>query len=394
MMNQWARRAAWATVFAILPLATGCNGFFVYPGSSTGSTSGTDYVYVANATAGTLAGFAVGTGTLTAVSGSPYTLGFTPSAVVVNPADTIVFVAGTSGGLGYIAAYSIGSSGALTLLTNNAVGVASEVAMDVSPNGDWLLGLDTSGQALGSAVVDEYSINASTGALTLGTGASYNVSSASLSPAPGAVVPSGIKIAPGGGLVFVALGTAGTMDFTFNQSSTSGLLTASQTAFLASGGGLADNALTVSPNGNYLYVARSGTNGGIAAYTISGSSGVLASVSGTPLAAGTQPYSVVVNSAGTDVYVANRTSGTISGYSVSSNGTLAALGQSPYNSGNSVTALAIDKTGDYLLAAAYGGSPDVWLYSFDSSVAGKLDLSNTYSTGSDPTNPVAIAATH
>jgi hypothetical protein len=59
-----------------------------------------------------------------------------------------------------------------------------------------------------------------------------------------------------------------------------------------------------------------------------------------------------------------------------------------------VTALAVDNSGDYLLAAANGGSPDLTMYSFDSTTVGKLDLSTTTSTGTDPTGPVSLAATH
>jgi 6-phosphogluconolactonase len=103
---------------------------------------------------------------------------------------------------------------------------------------------------------------------------------------------------------------------------------------------------------------------------------------------------VVVNNAGTDVYVANQLDSTISGYSVASDGTLTALADSPYTAGSSVTALAVERTGDYLLAAARGGSPDLAMYSFDSGIAGKLDLSTTTATGTDPTMPVALATTH
>ena len=106
-------------------------------------------------------------------------------------------------------------------------------------------------------------------------------------------------------------------------------------------------------------------------YTI-GSGGPLTSVSGSPFTAGTQPYSVAVNTAGTDVYVANRGSNTISGFSIASGGSLTVLSGSPYQSGTAVTALAVDSSGDYLLAAANGGSPDLTMYSYDSATAGKL----------------------
>jgi 6-phosphogluconolactonase len=105
---------------------------------------------------------------------------------------------------------------------------------------------------------------------------------------------------------------------------------------------------------------------------------------------------VVVNNAGTNVYVANQIDGTISGYSVGSSGTLTALSGSPYTSGSLVDALALDNSKNYLLATARNSSSDLTMYSFDSAVPGKLDPSTTAATGggTEPAGAVAIAATH
>jgi 6-phosphogluconolactonase (cycloisomerase 2 family) len=375
-MRQWFGRAGVAMVGLALALTTGCAGFFVYPGSLNNSSSSSgNYVYVANATTQTLAGFAVGTGTLTAVANSPYQLSFTPTAVAVNPADTIVFVAGN----GSIYAFAIESGGALSVLNNgSAVGFASVVSMDISPDGQWLLVLDGN-----SVTVDEFQINSSTGLLTQEPVTTYSVSGAT-------VLPTSIVVAPSGQLVFISLGTAGDLVYTFNTST--GALASSQ-QLLPPTTTTSDNALAVSPNSNYLYIARSGTDGGLAVYSI-GTNGALTPVSGSPYTVGNQPFSVVVNNAGTDVYVANQLDSTISGYSVGSSGTLTALTGSPYTAGSSVTALAVERTGDYLLAAARGGSPDLAMYSFDSGIAGKLDLSTTIATGVDPAGAVALASTH
>src|ERR1035441_6539758 len=360
-MRRWVGQVAAVLGVWALGWTTGCGTFFVYPGSlpGGGGSSTGDYVYVANAATGTLVGFSVGTGKLTAVSGSPQSLGFVPTAVAVNPANTIVFVAGNSGINGFINLYSIGSGGALSLLNSNNIGVADEVSIDVSPDGQWLVGLDANGTALGEATVDEYQITSSTGQLTIGTGGNYPFPSGTPT-----IVPSGIKFAPNGNYVFVSVGTAGDVEFTFNTNG--GALASNQKITLTTG--VSDNALAVSPSSSstsYLYIARSGTGGGVAVYTI-GTGGVLASVTGSPFAAGSQPFSVVVNSAGTDVYVANQIDSTISGYSVGSTGALTQLSGSPYTSGSSVDALAVDKSKAYLLAAARNGSADLTMYSFDS----------------------------
>jgi 6-phosphogluconolactonase len=374
-MKRWIRRVAAATGISALSLCTGCDGFFVKPGSTGGgSTNSGNYVYVANATTGTLAGFVIGTGTLTAAANSNFVLGFVPTSVAVNPADSILFVAGSS----LIYAFSIGSGGQLTALNSgNAVALAAVASMDISPDGNWLFALDQNGITL-----DEFQINSTSGLLTQAAGANYTVFGAT-------ILPRAVKVAPNGAYVFAALGTAGDLVFPFNTST--GTVSAPLALSLPSG--TSDNALAVSPNGSYLYIARSGSPGGLAVYTI-GVGGALTAVSGSPFAAGSQPFSVAVNNAGTNVYVANQLDSTISGYAVASNGTLTALSGSPYANGSGVTALAADRTGTYLFAASRAGSPDLTMYSFDSATAGKLDLVTSTTTGTDPTGPVALATTH
>jgi 6-phosphogluconolactonase (cycloisomerase 2 family) len=373
-------------VLGVLALCgmTGCAGFWVAVNNTNSSSSGNttgDYVYVANANASnataSLAGFAVGTGTLTAVTNSPYSLPFFPTSVVVNPANTIVFVAGNS----EILAFAIQSDGSLIQMNNTSpVGYAAVASMDISPDGNWLIALDQNNISL-----DEFQINSSTGVLTPVTPlTTYPVLSGATT------IARAVKFAPNGENLFAALGTAGYVVYTFTTSN--GLLSNPLTPQALTSGTSA-NALAVSPNSAYLYIAMSGTGGGLAAYTI-GSGGALTSVSGSPFAAGTQPFSVVVDTAGTDVYVANRGDSTISEYSTTANSSTQFPLLGTISSGDAVTALAVDNSGNDLLAAANGGSADLTMYSYDATTAGKLDFSASASTGTDPTGPVAIAATH
>jgi 6-phosphogluconolactonase len=202
-------------------------------------------------------------------------------------------------------------------------------------------------------------------------------------------VPKMVKVSPDGTLIYAALGTGGEQIFTFNTT----------TGVAATGGTLApvsattsDNALAIDSTTSHLYIARSGLSGGLAVYTI-GAGGVLNSVAGSPFAAGAQPLSVVLDSTGKYVYVANGNDATISGYSVA-NGVATALAGSPYASGATVSSLAIDKSGTYLLASASGGSPDLSMYSFDATVVGKLDPAATAAAGTDPAGSIALATTH
>ncbi len=365
-MRRWAGQAAAGIGVLALCFTTGCNGFFVYPGSTgsggtgsvlpalsgspyaagssvdalavdrtgnyllaaafggssdlmmytfdsttagkldlsastkTGANDPTgpiavaagNYVYVANATASTLSGFSLSPGALTPVANSPYTLPFTPTAVAVNPANTYLYV-GTSTA---IYGYSIGAGGALTPLNAVIVPVQS---MDISPDGQWLFVLDGNGQS-----IDEFQITLTTGILNLGPTTIYSGS---------VMTPRAIKIAPNGAYVFVALGTGGDLVYTFNTAATSGALTNPLT-LPAPTSPLSDNALAVSPDSSTLYIARSNSTsaGTVAAYSIGSGGSLTFKAQGTT---GVQPYSVVVNVAGTNVYVANRSDGTISGFS-------------------------------------------------------------------------------
>jgi 6-phosphogluconolactonase len=369
-----AKLWALVTIAAALTALTGCGNFFVPPTTGGGGSTTNNRVYVANASTSTIAGFTIGTGTLTAVSGSPFSLGYAPLAAVVTPSNSFLYVAGG----GAINVYAINSStGSLTSANGGAI--VNVVALDVSPDGQWLFGLDGA-----STVVDEYQINTSTGALTLKAQTAYTTANGV------AAVPKAIRVAPGGGLVVAALGTGG--DVTFSLTTATGVLVAEQT--LPTGSTTtSDNAVAIDSAASYLYIARSGTNGGLAVFKIN-AGGVLNAVSGSPFAAGTGPASVVLDTTGKYVYTANLGDGTISGYSIGTSSALSALNGSPYASGTQVTSLGADKSGKYLLAAAFGGSPDLSMYSFDSTNLGKLNLSTSTSTGTGTNGATAVALTH
>jgi 6-phosphogluconolactonase (cycloisomerase 2 family) len=348
----------------------GCNGFFVDTTSSTSSSS--DIIYVANTTAATLSGYVVGTGTMTAVSGTPLSLAYVPQALIVTRPNAFLYVAGPSA----VYLYTIGTAGVLT--AGGAAAYSDVVSLDVSPDGNWLVGLDAA-----SELLDIWKINTSTGALTTEASASYSVANAVVSPRM-------VRFAPSGSYIFAALGTGGDVVFTFNTST--GVAASSQVLSLGSTT-TSDNALAVNSTSSTLYIARSGTNSGVAVYSV-GTTGALTAVSGSPFTAGTAPYAVAIDSTGTYVYAANRTDGTISGFSIGTGSLLTALSGSPYASGSLVTALATDNSDKYLFAVANGGSPDLTMYSFDSTTSGKLDTAAAATTGTDPTGAIAIAATH
>jgi 6-phosphogluconolactonase len=381
----WERSRNWprlsgACVMVLAGMLTGCSGFFVPEngtggGSGGGTGTGTNFVYVGNAQTNTISGFQIGTGVLTNVPNMPYDLGFSPAAMVMHPTNKFLYVAGVSS----IFMYSVGTDGSLSAAAVGAgVAVATVNSIDISPDGNWLFALDLTQQ-----IVNEYQINQTTGALTAMQPTPYTI-------AAGVWSPKAVRVAPSGGYVFLALGTGGDVVMTLNINT--GALQQTQQLGLSSTQ-TSDNALAIDSNTAYLYVARTGVNGGLAVYTI-GANGVLNAVTGSPFAAGAQPFSVVLDSSGKYVYVANGSDATISGYLIGTGGVLTALSGSPYPSGAQVEALGRDNSGKYLLAAAFGGSPDLTMYSFDVASPGKLDTVTSAITGTDPANAIAIALTH
>jgi len=377
---QWWAVIAFATG---VPVFTGCSSFFppISGGSSGGGGSTSNLVYVANQTANSIGGFAIGTGTLTAVKNAPLAVSYTPLSMVVTPSNSLLYVGAATG----IFVYFINSDGSLTTpSTGSQPAAVSAPSLAVSPDGQWLIALDGTTQQL-----DIFKISASTGGLT-----SVNAPT-TYSPSSGTWQPTVVRVSPDGTLIFAALGTAGDVVFTFNTST--GVAATSHT--LATGdAATGDYGLAVNASTTYLYIARSGSKGGVSVFSV-GTGGALNSVTGSPFAAGAGTYSVTLDKSGTYVYTANRTDGTISGYTIVPGTTTAALSLtplsgSPYTSGAGVQSIGVDSTGKYLLAAAVNGAPDLTMYSFDIAVPGKLDPATSVATGVDPAGAFALALTH
>jgi hypothetical protein len=56
--------------------------------------------------------------------------------------------------------------------------------------------------------------------------------------------------------------------------------------------------------------------------------------------------------------------------------------------------VALDKSGKYLLAASFAGTPDLTLYSIGASVAGVLNQTATAAAGTDPAGSWQVVSTH
>jgi len=336
----------------------GTNGSVISNG--TGAVSGVDvsvtitctlapivprFAYVANSTANTVSAYTISSGALTLVNS--FTTGTQPYSVSVDPSGQFAYVANKTSGT--ISAYSIDTSinpsaGALTEIDQNGALAGTTVATGAGPA---FITIHPSGKfayvvSQINDTISAYSINTTSGALsaidangalagtTIATGTtpyevivdpsgkyayvanydSNDISAYSIDQISGALTAVGAPVAAGTGPSSVAIDRYGKFLLVANTvsndvmsyaiSQTTGALTPMTTT--AAIAGSAPRSVAIDPNtGVYAYVANAG-NDTVAAYTIA-ADGTLSG--GTTIAAGTVPFSVNVDPAGTFAYVAN-----------------------------------------------------------------------------------------
>lgn len=366
-----------------LLVLTGCGKFFPPLDNSGGSGGGGgtgatgNYLYVANSNSSvtTVAGFSLSAGSLTGISSSPYTSPLPPTCLAMTPSDSFLYVGSASGAI-YV--YSVGSGGALTLGNGGSYVFQgdSPAAMEVDPSGQWLVwvsGLSGQAYVLG--------INSSTGVLTNPNTSGIGLASTSA---------SGLAITPNDQYVYVALGTGGVETMSFNSST--GALAQVNSILPPKQNLDADLAVAVSPSGKFLFVTETGINA-VRVFSIA-TNGTLSEVSGSPFKTGLGPAAVLVDSTGSYVYVSNRTANTISAFTIGTSGALAAITGSPFSTGTTPVAMVEDKTKGYIAVVNQGGGPDLQVFAISTATPGALTSSATSTTGKDPTQAMAIAATY
>jgi 6-phosphogluconolactonase len=381
-------------LFLLLGVTTGCD-FFVSQNNCTDCTTTGDYLYVGNNANTNIAGFSVATtGALSVTNGSPYNNGVAALSLAITPTNTFMYVATTNG----IYCYLINSDGSITV-QNGGSAVAQDMvasAMQVDSTGNYLLaagiGISLTAQAIGI-----YQINTSTGLLTALTGSPLALYTGNASTAT-VVQPTAMLITPNNSYVYVSLQQLGVQVLTLGTGGA--LSTGSGPTFLpprSTSSSPADYGLASDPNSKFLFVAE--INTGLRVLSI-GTNGTLNEISGSPYATGTGPTGVTLDPTGSYVYVANKGSNNISAFTLTAtSGALAAIAGSPFSSGGQQPiAMVNDNQKKYLAvinnqATGTSGDNDVQVFSFDATVAGKLDPVSTATTGTDPTQPGTIVAT-
>jgi len=356
---------------AVILVQSGCGQFFVPDtGGGGGGTGSNADIYVANNTTANIAGFSIASSGLTTLSNSPYAIGVSPNALAITPSNSFVYTSTLAGG---IFAYTVGSGGALTVANSGSAVVSgiSPVSLSVDATGNWLLAVDPTPMAY------VFAINTSNGTLT---------SQGSVPLAAGS--PYKVTIAPNNNLVYVSLGTGGVAILTFNAAT--GVLTNTNTILKPKQSLNADQGLVVNPASTFLYVAETGVNG-VRALSI-GTNGALTELTGSPYSTGTGPSAVFIDSTGSYLYVTNTAANTVSAFLASSSGALTGISGSPFATGTQPIGIAEDNTHTYIAVVCAGGTPDLQVFTIDTTTPGALANFKTAATGTDPTNPLAIVA--
>jgi 6-phosphogluconolactonase len=356
-------------------------------GTCSAATGTSGNFYVLNQTTHQAAAFNISSGTLNAIGALTLPGSQPPLAIAVAPNGQFLYVSTITG----IYLYTIDSSSGALTLGNGGVAVSTDPAttMQVDATNSWLVDAISGTTNLFAVAIDS----------TTGELATAGETEQTLSGGLPASTPTQLAISPNDSsctncYVFVGLGAGGTEVIGFNPSSANPFGNTGHFNVLNSGG---DNAVAVDPGNLLLYVGESDAlpsasqSGGVRVFTI-GTGGVT-EVSGSPYTTGgTGPSAILPTSDGNYVYVANRSvsgssTGNISSYSVATTGLsfIATAAAGP----TGVLSLAEDSTGGYLLATDSAGNPDLEAYTISS---GTLTSVLSVATGTDPVSAIAIAA--
>jgi 6-phosphogluconolactonase len=343
--------------------------------SSSSSSAGTGAVFVASQGDSSVTSFSVdlSTGLLTANSGSVPT-GSVPSAMLLAPSGTVLFVANSSSN--NISAYSVKTDGTLTAAGSTQPAGMTPLSMAMDSAGHFLF---VANQGLqidpNSGTISVFAV--SNASLTEVPGSPFVVAAPG---APGGTGPSGVAVTPDGKFLYVA----NQFDSTVSKFpvDASGVLTRGPVMPV----GTTPSTLAITADGGFLYVANASS---ISGFAICGQvltscndptspDGSLTVIEGSPFPSGVNPVAIAAAPSGKFLFVVNRQSNQIAQFKVATGtGVLTANTQAVISTGatpvgaairvGTTTITATGGTTDYLYVANLGSS-SVSVYSFDSTV--------------------------
>jgi|HubBroStandDraft_4_1064222.scaffolds.fasta_scaffold42241_1 6-phosphogluconolactonase (cycloisomerase 2 family) len=350
-----------------------------------GCSSSSHYVYATLPAASELAVYREDpySGTLTELSGTPYTVGDGAQSVVIHPSGKFLFVANPGQGENDISLFDIATNGYLTEIPPR-----TPVGTNGNASQPSLLVMDTAGSYLyvmnsGSSNISVFSIDSSNGALTpVG------------SPVPlGGLTPLNMRLTPSGSFLYVSVagGQVGTANGSILGFSVNAGVLQSLSPPLTSAEGFNPNGLEIDPSGSYLYVANTQVNS-ISIFAISAPNtppGSLSQVQGSPLSTGPYngPSSLLIDSKGKYLYVANQGSNNVAVYSLNSSGLPVALTTSTsafaFTTESNPSFLAEDPNGNYMFVGNQGTGAGIQAFGVNS---GNLNPLFTYGVGNTPSS--------
>jgi 6-phosphogluconolactonase (cycloisomerase 2 family) len=287
------------------------------------------FVYVPNQGSNNISAFSVNplTGALTPVGGSPFRTGPSPSSIAVDPSGRFAYVSNVSDNT--VWAYTIDpSTGALTPVVGTPfLAPPVPVSVTVDPSGKFAYVANANSS---QEVISSYAIDPTSGGLTPAGGVQGRNLAGPMAITKGS---SPITYIP----KFAYVANAGSNDISaFAINVITGALTPVPGAPFSSGVGSSPVSVAVDQSQKFVYAANADSNN-ISAFTISASSGALTPVAGSPFMSGTQfraglrPNSVMVDSSGRFLYVANRDSNNVSAFTIDpSTGALGFVVGSPF----------------------------------------------------------------
>jgi 6-phosphogluconolactonase (cycloisomerase 2 family) len=250
--------------------------------------------------------------------------------VVIDPSNKFLYVPDGPQILGY----SIGVNGFLQALTGSPFNLVSGSALRFAPNGKFAY----------TNLGDEYSLNATSGALTL------------IGNATTGGEPFDVAVTPASTFAYIPNFKDGTIS-AFSIDPTTGILTEIAGSPF-SDGTTQPAALVVSPNGDFLFVANSSAS--ISAFSIA-STGALTPITGSPFAGAAAADAIGIDPAGKFLYDAGNN---LAAFTISSSGALTAVAGSPYTLPGLAAGVTIDPTAKFLYTSLFNATtPDVITYS-------------------------------
>ncbi len=189
-------------------------------------------------------------------------------------------------------------------------------------------------------------------------------------------------IAPSGKFLFVN-DLSGSRIFGYQIGSDGSLTGIQGSPFSVSAGG--PRHIVIDSSGKYLYAGI--TSGGVAAFAIDATTGALIAISGSPFSTSGPPTGMVASSS--FIYLSSE-SGAIDGFLIGSSGALTEVPSSPFGSGTSSSSIVVDSSGQFVYVANKQAST-IYAFRIDSST-GRLTVlgGSPFTSVTNPTHLVPM----